>query len=120
MIYHLTTAIEWKLAQQKGTYTAPSLDDEGFIHCSSKQQVIAVANVFYSQVDDLIILCIDEERLNAEVRWEAPAPPDGKDEPTQNYAQRFPHVYGPINLDAVQTILEMPHDDDGYHLPEGI
>lgn len=119
-IYHLTTEIEWKLASESGTYSAPSLDDEGFIHCSTKEQILRVANAFYQDVDDVVVMVIDVDALTAEVKWEAPAHPDGQDAPFEADAEKFPHVYGTINMDAVITCLEMPKGTDGYQLPDGI
>ncbi|MEL6402803.1 MAG: DUF952 domain-containing protein [Chloroflexota bacterium] len=120
MIYHLTTEIEWKLASESGTYSAPSLSSEGFIHCSTKDQILRVANAFYQSVDDLVLMCIDEDAVEALVKWEAPAHPDGQPAPFDASAEKFPHIYGTINMDAVTACLEMPKGDDGYRLPDGI
>lgn len=119
MIYHLTSPIEWTMAQQQGNYSAPSLDTEGFIHCSTKEQVLMVANNFYTHADKLVLLCIDEEKLDAELKWEAPAHPDGSETDADD-TQQFPHVYGIINLDAVESFFEMPKQDEKYQLPSGV
>ncbi|MGJ3239502.1 MAG: DUF952 domain-containing protein [Anaerolineae bacterium] len=120
MIYHLTSAVEWKLAQQQGYYVTPSLDREGFIHCSTLVQAIPVANAFYQDIDELVMLCIDETLLDAEVKWEAPAHLEGHTPPADSDAQLFPHVYGVINLEAVMDCVSVPADEDGYHLPAGM
>ncbi|MGB7341333.1 MAG: DUF952 domain-containing protein [Phototrophicaceae bacterium] len=120
MIYHLTTAIEWKMAQQAGTYSAPSLDTEGFIHCSTREQVLPVANAFYMNEEELVILCINEDKLEADVKWEAPAHIEGHEPPANSDDNLFPHIYGIINIDAVDNYVMMPKDDSGYHLPDGI
>lgn len=120
MIYHITTPIEWKLAQENGQYSAPSLDTEGFIHCSTAIQVAPVANAFYSHVEDVILLFIDEDKLRAEVKWEAPAHVEGHDAPENSDTQLFPHIYGVINLDAVEKVVSLPKNAKGYSLPEGI
>lgn len=119
MIYHITTPVEWKLAQENGQYSAPSLDTEGFIHCSTAVQIVPVANAFYRDVDEVILLCIDEDKIRAEVKWEAPAHVEGHNAPENSETQLFPHIYGVINLDAVDEVVPLPKNDEGYSLPEG-
>lgn len=120
MIYHITTPIEWKLAQQAGDYSAPSLVSEGFIHCSTAIQVVPVANAFYRDVAALLLLSIDETKLTTELKWEAPAHIEGHDAPENSEEQLFPHIFGVINLDAVVSAMPIPKNADGYSLPEGI
>ncbi|MEO1289199.1 MAG: DUF952 domain-containing protein [Chloroflexota bacterium] len=119
MIYHLTSPIEWQMAQQAGHYSAPSLDSEGFIHCSSKEQVVTVANTFYSHTAELVLLCIEEDKLDAVLKWEAPAHPDGTPV-DESDTQPFPHVYGIINLESVVAFWQMPKEGDAYQLPAEI
>lgn len=107
MILHITSKQEWLDAQNRGEYIAPSLQTEGFIHCSTEKQVLHVANAFYRGKEGLVLLVVDEARLKPEVRWEAPAGP-----PAENVAEAdlFPHIYGPINLDAVASVLDFEPD----------
>ena len=91
MIYHLTTAAEWKEAQENGIYVAPSLETEGFIHCSTEDQVPGVAKRFFAGKKGLVLLHIDERALDAELKFE----------PASDASGEFPHIYGPINLEAV-------------------
>lgn len=108
------------MAQQAGTYSAPSLDSEGFIHCSTREQVLPVANAFYMGEDKLVLLCINEAKLDSTIKWEAPAHIEGHDAPENTDDTLFPHIYGIINIDAIESYLMMPKDDNGYHLPEGV
>src|SRR5687767_9633095 len=96
-IYHITTRDAWQQAQADGQYTAPSLESEGFIHCSTDAQVVQVANAFYRNVPHLVLLCIEPEKLTAELKWEAPAHPSSHEDVPSD-SQLFPHVYGTINL----------------------
>lgn len=107
MIYHITSKTDWADAQAKGQYNAPSLQSEGFIHCSTAQQAPHVANAFYSGRNDLVLLMLDESRINSPVKWEAPAgpPADGISE-----SDLFPHIYGVINLDEVVSIIDFQPD----------
>lgn len=110
MILHITSKQEWSDAQTNGAYTAPSLTSEGFIHFSTDKQALNVANAFYRGRTDLVMLVVDETRLSSEVKWEAPAGPPAD---SISQADLFPHVYGPVNLDAVTSVLEFPPDADG-------
>jgi uncharacterized protein (DUF952 family) len=91
LIYHVTTADEWKDAQSKGSYEADSLHSEGFIHCSTAMQVQGVLERYYSNVKNLVLLSIDPQKLKAPLKFEMA--------PSVN--EEFPHVFGPINPDAV-------------------
>ncbi|MBK9035550.1 MAG: DUF952 domain-containing protein [Myxococcales bacterium] len=105
-LFHITTAPAWAAAQRAGEYRAPSLAADGFIHLSSAAQWLATANRFYRGQPELILLVIDGDRLSAPVRWEDGAPP------TADGAQ-FPHLYGPLNLDAVIDARPLPVTADG-------
>ena len=61
LIFHITTASEWQAARREGAYLAASLDSEGFIHCSLPTQVNHVADWFYRDIPDLVLLCIDPQ-----------------------------------------------------------
>jgi uncharacterized protein (DUF952 family) len=107
MILHITSKQEWSAAQAEGEYAAPSLSTEGFIHFSTDKQAVHVANAFYKGRADLVLLVVDEVKLSAELKWEAPAGP-----PAANIssADLFPHLYGPLNLDAVASVLDFQPD----------
>ncbi len=113
MIYHITSRRAWREAQQRGDYHAESLATEGFIHCSTDAQVLPVAEKYYSGRGGLLVLKIDPARLSAELKWEPPSggtPPRGIPE-----GELFPHVYGPINLDAIVKVFDLETDPDGKH-----
>jgi uncharacterized protein (DUF952 family) len=115
MILHITTRAEWREAQQRGEYRAPSLESEGFIHCSTAKQVVHVANAFYRGKKDLVLLVIDETRVRPEVKREAPA---GAPAPGISQDDQFPHIYGALNLDAVVQVADFEAGEDGaFQLP---
>ncbi len=116
MIYHITSREAWREAQVKGEYTAPSLASEGFIHCSRPEQLAGVIREFYADAASLLLLIIDEKRLSAELRWEAPAHPNSTAEPPSP-GDRFPHVYGALNLGAVLKAVDLPKSAGGFALP---
>ncbi|HAV78444.1 MAG TPA: DUF952 domain-containing protein [Anaerolineae bacterium] len=116
MIFHITTRTAWDEAQAKGEYTAESLATEGFIHCSTLAQVLPVADNFYKGQSDLVLLMIEPTLLSPTLKWEAPSggtPPPGVPE-----GDPFPHVYGPINLNAVVSALDFIRDaNDDWVMP---
>jgi uncharacterized protein (DUF952 family) len=91
IIYHVTTREEWNKATENGAYIAPSLALENFIHCSKAEQVAGVLQRYFKGKTDLVRLTIDTDRLTAP--WKYDLAPSVNEE--------FPHVYGPINTDAV-------------------
>ncbi len=111
-IYHITTEAAWAAARTAGSYTADSLADAGFIHCSQAGQVVRVADDFYAGRQDLVLLVIDPGRLTSELRWE----------PGTDHAEElFPHVYGPIDLAAVREALPFAPGPDGrFSLPASL
>jgi uncharacterized protein (DUF952 family)/protein associated with RNAse G/E len=102
-IYHITTAAAWHTAREAGVYTAPSLESEGFIHCSTQKQVAATANRFFPGATDLIVLCVDVSLLRHDLRYED----------SSNHGDLFPHIYGPLDLVAVRSVVELPPNADG-------
>jgi uncharacterized protein (DUF952 family) len=112
VILHLLPRGEWEEVKDGEHYLPDTFAVDGFVHCSGDDDVmLAVANRYYAGVgDDLLVLTLDEDRLGADVRWEAPdpAPPPGVDPAT-----RFPHVYGPIELDAVVRVRRLRRSPDG-------
>jgi uncharacterized protein (DUF952 family) len=115
MILHITTRAEWKEAQRRGEYRTPSLEAEGFIHCSTETQVVHVANAFYRGRNDLVLLVLDELKFAPVLEWEAPAGPPA---PGISESDLFPHVYDAIGLTAVVSVLDLAPGPDGtFSLP---
>lgn len=117
MIYHIAERGAWIEAKARGSYRPPSLASEGFIHCSRREQLLAVANDFYRGQAGLLLLRIDEDKLIAELRWEAPAHPQAESAAATSREASFPHIYGPLNLEAVIGVYDFVESEDGYALP---
>jgi uncharacterized protein (DUF952 family) len=118
MIYHITTRDAMLEFRQTGEYRAESLATEGFIHFSGIHQVLDVAEKFYSTQHGLVLLVVDASRLTAELKYELPIHPVN---PASALAtdQLFPHLYGPLNLDAVVAIHDFePNPDGKFSLPD--
>lgn len=90
-IVHVTKRETWEAARAAGEYRAASLASEGFIHCSTHEQLSGVVQRYYAGQTGLVVLRIDTGRLKPPLRWER--------SPSVN--EDFPHLYGPLNADAV-------------------
>lgn len=103
LLFHLTTKENWNEHKQSGNYEPESLDSEGFIHCSSGSQVEDTANRLFAGQDQILLLVIDASMIREDIKYE-------KDEET---GEKFPHIYGPISVNAVIDKIEVRAEDDG-------
>ncbi len=97
IIYHVTTRKSWEEAMARGFYLSPSLEAEGFIHCSQESQVAGVLERYFEGQDNLVKLVIDTGKLSSKYVFDW----------SPSTADTFPHVYGPINLDAVTEVVDL-------------
>ena len=108
IIYHITHKSTWNTALAAGSYAADSLATEGYIHCSTAQQVLATANRLFRNRRDLVLLCIDSARIDAEVRYEN----------LEGGTELYPHVYGALELVSVVATHDFPAGVDGcFEMP---
>ena len=103
MLYRITEARDWEAAQVSGYFASADLITEGFIHCCAAQQIAAVANRYYQGSAELLLLEIDEGKIQAPLRWED----------LTNAGELFPHVYGRIPLAAVTRCVVLQPGGDG-------
>ena len=116
MIYHITSRSAWSEARQSGEYRTESLESEGFIHCSTGSQVLPVVEKFYMGQRGLLLLMVDPALLASDLKWEPPS--GGAPLPGVPEGDLFPHIYGPLNLDAVVKAVDLESNPDGkYDLP---
>lgn len=103
-----STSQLWADAQKNGTYTqpmvGPSPDDGGYIHANTPEQIIPMLNRHYTDYDDILILLVDLDKVTSEVAFEASSGPT---------PGLFPHIYGPLNIDAVYDTLLPNKDESG-------
>eukprot|EP00695_Tsukubamonas_globosa_P003638 TRINITY_DN749_c0_g1_i1.p1 TRINITY_DN749_c0_g1~~TRINITY_DN749_c0_g1_i1.p1 ORF type:complete len:117 (+),score=5.69 TRINITY_DN749_c0_g1_i1:69-419(+) len=110
-IYHIISEETWKKVTDE--LRLPSLESEGFIHFSTRDQALWVANSFYKGQSKLVILVVDTAKLTSPLKFEGPIPPT----PEKN-DQLFPHLYGPLNADAVVRVVPFaPQEDGSFVLP---
>ena len=102
-LLHIARAADLERARrdERALYRCDSLDGEGFVHCCEQEQLPGVVARHYAGVDDLVLLVIERGELGAELVHES-APGGG---------ERFPHVYGPIELAAVRETRAFGLDD---------
>ncbi|MDA0734517.1 MAG: DUF952 domain-containing protein [Chloroflexi bacterium] len=97
-IYHLIDKASWESSKPTPEHRAESLETEGFIHCSENiNQMLKVANRLYSGRTDLLALEVDSERLTSPIKREA-----------SRSGEIYPHIYGPLNTDAVTKVWSLP------------
>jgi uncharacterized protein (DUF952 family) len=102
-IYHLIDRDSWDSSRSTPEHRAESLATEGFIHCSENvDQMLKVANRLYSGRTDMLALEVDSQRLTSPVKREA-----------SRSGEIYPHIYGPLNTDAVIKVWSLPVDDSG-------
>ena len=91
-LFHVALPGDWEAAQQDGRYTmstrSRTLAEEGFIHCSYADQLDGTLERFYADLPEVVVLTLDPELLDAEVKIEG----------------GFPHVYGPLPIAAVVDV----------------
>lgn len=113
-ILHLIDDATWTALEPGAPVLNDSLPIEGFIHCTAEPEVLlTVANAFYAaRPGPFLALHVDTDRLTAPLVWEPPNHPEGGDgRPV--LATLFPHVYGPIDRDAVVATQSMRRDPSG-------
>jgi uncharacterized protein (DUF952 family) len=105
-IFHLAPAERWRSWPHDHPYLPAEYDADGFVHrTAGAELMLRVANRFYREVPgDFVVLAIDPERLAAPLRWEQPA---------DDLAPLFPHIYGPIDHAAVVGVFDVRRDADG-------
>ena len=103
MIYHITTQPAWKQAQKMGEYIPEAFSADSFIHCSDHYQIEDTANRFYASTPNLVVIEIDPDKLVSPLVYEN----------LEGGEMTFPHIYGPLNLDAVVSQFEFDRSADG-------
>jgi uncharacterized protein (DUF952 family) len=96
-IYHVTAQQKWEEAQVKGEFIADSLAIEGFIHCSVEGQVAGVLDRYYKGQTGLVKLKIEKAKVERPLIFEL----------ASSINEVFPHIHGPINLDAIVEVINL-------------
>ncbi len=94
-IFHIARSADNAHRDSDEDYRCASLDSEGFIHCCDQHQLEGVVARYYSEVDDVQLMILDVDKLDAPLILEN----------TVGGAEMFPHVYGPINASCILDVL---------------
>jgi len=113
-ILHLVQAEHFNSIPADRPYLPIDYERDGFVHCTQGAGLLLrVANAFYKDVPgEFVVLVIDEDRLAAPVKHEPPIPVSGG-EPIPFNGVLFPHIYGPINRDAIVDVVGVRRDAQG-------
>ena len=105
-VYHLVPRAAWEASDPATDYVPAAFAAEGFIHCTDgADELAATANRHFSRLEgDLLALVLDPDRITSEIRYE-------------DARRVYPHIYGPLNRDAILRVLVMPRAADGRFLP---
>ncbi|HTY75373.1 MAG TPA: DUF952 domain-containing protein [Candidatus Nanoarchaeia archaeon] len=110
VIFHIAKRERWERAMLEGVYRGDTLDSEGFIHCSTIQQIVKVANALFLAQKKLVLLCIATNKVQSEIRYEG-----------TRSEELYPHIYGPLDLDAVIKVADFePAKNGKFVLPKEI
>ncbi len=110
-IYRICARDDWEAARTAGAYAGSDLDRrDGFIHCSTAEQLRGTLDRHFAGQDGLVLLEIDAAALGADLRWE----------PSRGGAV-FPHLYAALPVSTVVATYDLPLDATGRHsLPEAV
>lgn len=99
VILHVADRQRWERSVTDGAYTASTLGrelaDDGFIHLCTPEQLPGVTERYYRGIADLVLLTVDPALLTAPLVFEA----------LGGAAEAFPHLYGPLNVNAVVSVV---------------
>lgn len=96
-IYHITTLSKWEIALSQGYYEADTLVKEGFMHCSTEDQVAGVLERYYNGQAGLVKLTIQKDQVERPLIFELAG----------SINEVFPHIHGTLNLNAVVAVSEI-------------
>jgi uncharacterized protein (DUF952 family) len=106
LIYHMCPFDTWATALAAGTYGGTTQDEaDGFIHFSTKDQIVESARKHRTGQDGLVLVAVDVERLGSRLKWEAARGGD-----------LFPHLYGPLDPAESASVRPLPLGPDGLHV----
>jgi uncharacterized protein (DUF952 family) len=105
LIYKICPAALWRQAEAQGVFRGAPVDlADGYIHFSTAAQVADTAAKHFAGQRDLLLIAVEAEKLGASLKWEV-----------SRGGALFPHLYAPLDLQAVRDVVPLPLGDDGKH-----
>jgi uncharacterized protein (DUF952 family) len=110
-IYKICDRTQWQEAERLGVFRGAPVDaQDGFIHFSTAEQAMETAAKHFAGAADLVLVAVEARHLGPALKWEV-----------SRGGALFPHLYGPLPLDAVIWTTPLPLGDDGRHIfPEAM
>jgi uncharacterized protein (DUF952 family) len=99
-LFHIATPSAWEAARSEGVLAPPSLALEGFVHCSTADQLDDTIERHFGTADALVLLRLRDGGVDDALRWEESRP-----------GEPFPHVYRAIGLDEVAEVIPWHRSD---------
>ena len=109
VLYHLASDADWQAAQSAGSYSAPSLASEGFIHCATAEQLRGVHQRYYQQARAIWLLTLEMPPEAPELVWEN----------TSGGQDLFPHWYGELPQALIKQAEVLIDQEAQTHWPAG-
>lgn len=110
-----STPMLWEESQKEGFYRHSTINSKlsevGFIHATKPSQVTNMLNRNFRDRDDILLLVIDPDKIEAQVKYE---------KSLSGTPGEFPHIYGPLNIDAVLKTIKPTKDDSGHFTPNNM
>lgn len=103
LLFHITTKDEWKQYKKEGNYEPESFESDGFIRCFTGVQLEDAANRLFPDKDKILLIVIDVSIIREEIKFE-------KDE---EIGEKFPHILGPLSINAVIDKIDIKAEDNG-------
>ena len=103
MFLHGTRRKTWEKFKGGPWFGRHCLQTEGVIHGSPVDLFRRVAPGFKDTEDELVLLCIDDDKLASKVKWEE----------SESTGRFCPHVHGPLNRERHFLVLPYLKDSRG-------
>ncbi len=103
LIFLLLTNKEWEMYKKGTIYSPESLESQGFIECLRGSQLKDAANRLYQGAENLMLVVINTSLLEAKLKYER----------EEELDEVIPHIYGPLNTDAIIDKIELAPEEDG-------
>lgn len=107
MIFKIVQTADWLVAEREGRFEGSAHDKhDGFMHFSTAKQLAETLSRHYAGMGDLLLLAVDESKLNSDLKWEF----------STSRGERFPHLYGALNTSALKWKHRLARDAEGTHI----